>query len=74
MKTIVCKTESETEALGAARAALELGPFERDDAYLPNIHYIQFLYGAIARTYLPQVGYPAVSPLLSHLLAQADSR
>ena len=60
------------EALAEAREALPLGLFENDDALLPNIHYIQYLYAAIARTYLPQVGYPLSSPLISHVLAQPN--
>ncbi len=57
------------DALAAARQAITLGPFDVDDPDLANIHYIQYLQAAIARTYLPQVGYPLAGPLIIHLLA-----
>lgn len=68
----IARGESESDfSLPAARIALAVGPHAVDYPDLPNIHYIQFLHAALPRTFLPQVGYPAASPLLLYLLNAA---
>ena len=55
-------------ALTAAREALILEPFETDWPFGANIGYTQLMRMMIPRVFLPEVGYPVVSPTLSALL------
>lgn len=60
----------EAAALAAAQGALALAADEVDFSFGMNVGHAQFLRLSIPRQFLPQVFYPAVSPVLLYLLGR----